>query len=309
MAVQAQYPLNFLLQNRNVQEEKPQIVGNYAYNNQSRTGEGFVDQTHVIFSNGVETTSRIRTREIDMSSPINPFSLQPHPSQFIDLQLAFGEQQQQQMLSSRSSVLYQTQSDDLTAQIRHQCDEMELYLHAQGEQLKHATAEKRQRHYSALLSAAEESVSRRIREKEVEAGRAAQRNAELESQAAHLSAEARAWQVRAKAGEATAATLQAQLQQATISGACVKDASGCGEDGAEDAESTYLDPDRVVVAASNNNGCGGPTCKACEKRAATVVLLPCRHLSLCNGCDRSVTNQTCPVCFSFKESSVQVSFS
>lgn len=311
MAVQAQYPSNLLFLNRNMEEENPQVGEDYTYNQQFH-------QNQMIFSSGVETNARKRSREImaNSSSPMNTSSVQPHPSQFIDLRLAFGEQQQQQQqrqqsLTSQSSVIYSVLSDDIAAQLRQQRDEVDQFLHVQGEQLRRALAEKRHRHHCALLGAAEEFVSRQLREKEAEAGRAAQRNAELEAQAARLSAEARAWQARAKAGEATAAALQAQLQHAVMSATCTKDTGGCGGDAAEDAESTYEDPDRVVAVTNNNiyNNCSGPTCRACQRRVATVVLLPCRHLSLCNGCDRTVTNQRCPVCFSFKESSVEVCFS
>ncbi|PPR87944.1 hypothetical protein GOBAR_AA32752 [Gossypium barbadense] len=67
---------------------------------------------------------------------------------------------------------------------------------------------------------------------------------------------------------------------------------------AEDAESAYVDPGRVVSAAS------GPCCKACRTRAAAVVLLPCRHLCLCTECDRVA--QACPLCLTFRNSSVEV---
>ena len=46
---------------------------------------------------------------------------------------------------------------------------------------------------------------------------------------------------------------------------------------AEDTESAYIDPDRVVVS--------GPKCRGCGKRLASVVVLPCRHLCLCAECN------------------------
>lgn len=183
--------------------------------------------------------------------------------------------------------------------------------------MRRTLAEKRQRHYRVLLGAAEESVARRLREKEVEVEKAARRNAELEAKATQLSMEAQAWQARARVQENMAATLQMQLQQAmiTASGGGIRGQNGgqvqpdggdewgggnsaavVGGD-AEDAESAYIDPDRVVVSS-------GPSCKACRKRGASVVVLPCRHLCLCSQCD-SVA-QACPVCFSIRSSSVEV---
>lgn len=164
-------------------------------------------------------------------------------------------------------------------------------------------------------------VTRRVREKEAEVEKAARRNAELEAKAAQLSMEAQAWQARARMQENMAASLQLQLQQAMITGRSgggggggqVQDGgdewtgggggnstavNGGGDAAAEDAESAYIDPDRVVVSPP------GPSCKACRKRVASVVLLPCRHLCLCSHCDSSA--QACPVCFSPRTSSVEV---
>ena len=181
--------------------------------------------------------------------------------------------------------------------------------------MRRTLADKRQRHYRALLGAAEESVARRYREKEAEAEKAARRNAELEARAAQLSVEAQLWQAKARAQEATAASLQAQLQQAIMSGggcaqeyynrredgltcAAAADVDGSGGGQAEDAESAYIDPDRVVTTAS------GPVCKGCRKRVASVVLLPCRHLCVCTECDGVL--QACPLCLTMRNSSVEV---
>lgn len=164
--------------------------------------------------------------------------------------------------------------------------------------MRRTLAEKRQRHYRALMGAAEESMARRLREKEAEMEKAARRNAELEARAAQLSAEAQAWQARARAQEVTAATLQAQLQHAMMNGGrCNERDDGNGGGEPEDAESAYIDPDRVVEST-------GPSCKACGKRVASVVLLPCRHLCVCTECD--AVAQACPLCFSIRSSSVEV---
>lgn len=142
-------------------------------------------------------------------------------------------------------------------------------------------------------------MARQLKEKEAEVEKAIRRNAELEARAAQLSAEAQAWQARARSEEFTAATLQAQLQHAMMNGggynAHLPEGDVAGE--AEDAESAFIDPDRVVEST-------GPSCKACGKRVASVVLLPCRHLCLCTGCDAVV--QTCPLCLSVRSSSVEV---
>nr|GMD94197.1 BOI-related E3 ubiquitin-protein ligase 1-like [Ipomoea batatas] len=109
--------------------------------------------------------------------------------------------------------------------------------------------------------------------------------------------------LRLAAQEVTAATLQAQLQQVIMNAGAVQEREDgnsppCGAGGdAEDAESAYIDPDRVVLST-------GPSCKACRKRIASVVVLPCRHLCLCAACD--AVAQACPLCLSVRSSSVEV---
>ena len=139
-------------------------------------------------------------------------------------------------------------------------------------------------------------------EKEAEIEKAARRIAELEARAAQLTLEAQSWQVKARAQEAQAANLQAQLQQAMVGPTNVnggdKEGSGVGCNGdAEDAESAYVDPvsDRRVLS---------PSCKMCRTRVATVVLLPCRHLCVCRECDDVV--QACPLCLSMRTASIEV---
>ncbi|KAL5183968.1 BOI-related E3 ubiquitin-protein ligase 1 [Glycine soja] len=268
------------------------------------------------------------------SNVINQFSLQSQPLQLVHLsqlhnhqqqnnvvstglRLSFDDQhfQQQQRLQlhqnqsqqqqhgSQSSAFLSLLSQGLGSQIKQQRDEIDQLLHAQAEQLRRALAEKRQRHYRALLSTAEEAVARRLREKEAEVEMATRKNAELEARAAKLSVEAQVWQAKARAQEATAASLQAQLQQTIMSHGgeelAAVGVSSAVEGQAEDAESAYIDPERVVVATTAR-----PKCRGCAKRVASVVVLPCRHLCICTECDAHF--RACPVCLTLKNSTVEV---
>ncbi|CAH8323458.1 unnamed protein product [Eruca vesicaria subsp. sativa] len=49
---------------------------------------------------------------------------------------------------------------------------------------------------------------------------------------------------------------------------------------------------------------GGMRCKSCNVKEVAVLLVPCRHLSLCKDCD--VFTGVCPLCQSLKTSSIQV---
>ncbi|KAI3505175.1 hypothetical protein L1887_27121 [Cichorium endivia] len=331
MAVHAQYPSNVLLLNRGVVEGANDVCSLQLQSQPggiTGTSSRFVDDpfaNHILFSDfpvdsgGVNPRKR---REIDMNQLMSILHQQQFHNQIVDvtqhrsrnvdvstgLRLASNDQQQlqqqQHSLSSQSSVL-SLLPEDLSTQINRQRDEIEHFLNAQGEELRRTLANKRQMHYCSLLRVAEESISRRMKDKDVEAEKAARRNAELEARAAHLSAESQVWQARARAQEVEAAALQSQLQQAIVSGrrggCCVAQGEDVGEryaaGDAEDAESAYIDPERVVLAS-------GPGCKACGKRVASVVLLPCRHLCVCTECDGVVS--ACPLCLSFRSSSIEV---
>lgn len=145
---------------------------------------------------------------------------------------------------------------------------------------------------------------RKLREKEAEIERATHRHNELVAREAQMRSDVQAWQERAKAQEAAAVSLQAQLQQAVdnCGGVSAHDSraaeegllcAAAGISGLDDAESAYVDPERVRW----------PSCKACREREATVVVLPCRHLSICPGCDR--TALACPLCLTLRKSSVE----
>ncbi|OAY65934.1 BOI-related E3 ubiquitin-protein ligase 1 [Ananas comosus] len=249
----------------------------------------------------------------------------PPPLVSTGLRLAFEDQQQQQQQqqqqkqkqsakqasnpilstsSSNSSSLFASPlvSDEVAAQIKQHKDEIEQFVSAQTEQLRRAVGERWRRQQRALLATAEAAAARRLQEKEAEAERAARQGAELEDRLARLRAESMAWQAKALAEQAAAASLHNQLQQATAAAAAAAAAAADERGGdagpAEDAASAYVDPERVEPERA---------CRACGLAAATVVLLPCRHLCLCAACDAAAL--ACPACGFGRTGSVQVLFS
>ncbi|KAL4570538.1 hypothetical protein LXL04_026194 [Taraxacum kok-saghyz] len=326
MAVQAQCSSNILLLNRTIQEGKAQNGNKYSLPPQSGGGVGGdggvatnIDHQslhHTLFNNfpvgNYITNQRKRGREDVMDHYMsNIHQQQSRGNQFMDvsqidhsrnvdvstgLRLAFNDHHQQHSFSPQPSGFVPLLSENI---INQQQDEIDNYLLVQGEECRRNLSEKMQRHYTALIGAAKDSASRMIRDKEAVAEKAIRRNVELEARASQITAEAQVWQAKARAQEAVAAALQAQLQQAMVTGV-----GGCSSQGeevaagdAEDAGSSYIDPERVVVVS-------GPGCKACGKRVASVVLLPCRHLCVCTECDDVV--QSCPLCLSFRSSSIEV---
>ncbi|XP_072984900.1 probable BOI-related E3 ubiquitin-protein ligase 3 isoform X1 [Typha latifolia] len=209
----------------------------------------------------------------------SPMVMNQLPLVSTGLHLSFGEHQH----GKSQSDLVLSSVDEFTAQINRHRDEIDRFIHAQGEQLRRALAERRRSHYRALLCAAEAGAGRRMREKEAELEKARRHAAELEERLARLKAESMAWQAKALSEQAAAAALRAQLQEAAEE--CVGESSP-----AEDAESAHVDPGRV--------------CWGCRTRPASVVLFPCRHLCLCDSCE--VGREYCPVCRSIVTGSIHV---
>uniref|UniRef100_A0ACD5ZHR6 Uncharacterized protein n=4 Tax=Avena sativa TaxID=4498 RepID=A0ACD5ZHR6_AVESA len=337
MAVQAQYPSNLLFHDRGEPDRKEMDLPKP----QQLAG---VSPAVYFASGGAGGNRRKRSREamaMAMAPPppavkeeyVNLFALQaqqqsapyfnmaqqlhgnrvassasPAPVTRVStgLRLALDEQQQRQINSlcyaSSSPSPFGSFSDEFAAQVKQHGEELDKFIRDQGEQLRRAIADRVRQHNRALLVAAEKSASRRLREKTLEAEREARRGAELEERLARLRAEAAAWQAKALSEQATAVALHAQLQQAAAAAArasCDELADGGDAGPAESSSSAYVDPRRA-----------GPdrACHACRRGPATVVLLPCRHLSLCGGClaagDMDVS-LACPLCHCVRTGSVE----
>ncbi|CAO2047935.1 unnamed protein product [Urochloa humidicola] len=340
MAVHAQYPSNLLFHDRGGEPARnkdmdmprppPQLTG--------------LSPAAVYFSTaGASVNRRKRPREAAMAPPpaaaakeeyVTLFTLQPQQSMAhlqshnrvsssspspaaatalvsTGLRLAFDEQQQQQQqeqnnrVSSPPASLFASVSDELAAQVKRHDDEIDRFIREQGEQLRRALADRLRRHNRAILLKADQSAARRLRDKAAEAEREAARGAELEDRLARLRGEAAAWQAKALSEQAAAVALHAQLQQAAAAAAAraasaEELAAACP---AESSSSAHVDPRR--------GGQPGPperACLGCRLRPASVVLLPCRHLSLCGECfaaGDADAAMACPVCLCVRTGSVE----
>ncbi|XP_057466859.1 uncharacterized protein LOC130756372 [Actinidia eriantha] len=88
--------------------------------------------------------------------------------------------------------------------------------------------------------------------------------------AAQCSAEAQAWQAKAKKLDEQTASLSAELQKAKMRRLCGEGGTRQGCAFTEDSQSSSADPDRVELM--------NLACKACRNRDATLMMWPCHPI-------------------------------
>eukprot|EP00252_Welwitschia_mirabilis_P011600 TRINITY_DN2589_c0_g1_i1.p1 TRINITY_DN2589_c0_g1~~TRINITY_DN2589_c0_g1_i1.p1 ORF type:complete len:299 (-),score=53.57 TRINITY_DN2589_c0_g1_i1:258-1154(-) len=245
------------------------------------------------------------------SSVTRGMVLHPGASVSTGLRLAFEDEHahtaKPSLTRSEAPPTLSFMADDLSSHLQKQKQEMDRFLRLQADQLRQALEEKTQKNFQSLLSLVEENFLRRMREKDLEIEKVNVKNRELEEQVKQLKVEACIWQSKAKNNEALIQSLRKGLQQA-VGQARDQTKEGCGDSEAGDAESAYLDPNaemqRLQLSPSVMELRDRKICKFCNKNSISVLLLPCRHLCLCKDCDAQV--DSCPLCFSIKNASIEV---
>ncbi|KAG6480286.1 probable BOI-related E3 ubiquitin-protein ligase 3 [Zingiber officinale] len=167
------------------------------------------------------------------------------------------------------------------------------------ERLRDEVREVWKRHCRGLLAAAEGEAARRLRGKEAELEAARLRSAALEEKVRQLSAEGQMWVAAARHHEAAVGVLRASLERTLRT----RDGEGYGDSEAASADSSCR------FATEEMGRCGrlprrSGWCTACGRREARAVLLPCKHLCLCEDCEPAAGE--CPVCGAVKTDGFQV---
>ncbi|KAM0947148.1 putative transcription factor C2H2 family [Dioscorea sansibarensis] len=204
-----------------------------------------------------------------------------------------------------------TSDQDLFSHLYQHTLDIDTLIHLQNERLRSCVEELQRRHYRAVLTTVEQEVSKKLKEKEAELEDVKNKNLELEQKLRQLAGENQVWFNVAKNNEAVVSGLRLSLEQALLRNAGAGGVGGpavegFGETGGgvgnddDDAQSCY-------GGGGGGTGAGGRWrggCKACGKREACVVVLPCRHLCLCDGCESNVDK--CPVCMTRLSSCLHV---
>ncbi|KAG2663646.1 hypothetical protein I3843_16G043600 [Carya illinoinensis] len=210
------------------------------------------------------------------------------------------------MASTGDSGLLLPISDDIDRELRRQDAEIDRLLKVQGERLRQNILEKVQASQLQTLSIVEEKALQKFREKEVEVESINRKNAELEERMEQLTAEAGAWQQRARYYENMIAALKFNLQQVYAQNRDSKE--GCGDSEVDDTASCCngRSIDFHLLCKDDNDMKEMMTCKACRVYEVCMLLLPCKHLCLCKDCESRLS--FCPLCQSPISNALLLSF-
>nr|KYP38800.1 hypothetical protein KK1_039923 [Cajanus cajan] len=175
--------------------------------------------------------------------------------------------------------------------------EIDRFIAQHTEKVRMELEEQRVRHSRMLVTAIQEAVAKKLKEKDEEIHRVGNLNWVLQERVKSLCVENQIWRELAQTNEATANSLRNNLEQVL----------------AHVSQEHHHDDDAESSCGSNvhREGGGGGNdkrmCNRCGVRESIVLLLPCRHLCLCTMCGSTL--HTCPLCHSGINASVHVNYS
>ncbi|XP_071693773.1 BOI-related E3 ubiquitin-protein ligase 1-like isoform X2 [Rutidosis leptorrhynchoides] len=218
------------------------------------------------------------------------------------LKLSYDDEERNSSITSASASIgpsiMSSFGDSITTELDRHREELDRYIMIQEENMLKGMREIRQRHMTSFLGALEKGINNKIHEKELEIETINRKNKELTEKITKVANEAQNWQYRAKYCESMVNILKTNLQQALAHRNDDQLKEGFGD---TDVEVSSSDPKDYLGLGTS---VGKSTCKACRAKEVSVLVMPCRHLSLCKECD-SFTS-VCPVCQMVKTVSVEV---
>ncbi|KAL4570187.1 hypothetical protein LXL04_025838 [Taraxacum kok-saghyz] len=215
------------------------------------------------------------------------------------LKLSYDDEERNSSITSASASMTLAPSimssfgDSISTELERHKDEFERYLIIQEENMLKGMSDIRQRHMTSFISTMEKNIHNKLREKETEIETINRKNKQLTETIKQVATEAQNWHYRAKYNESMVNILKTNLHQALTQSKVNQIKEGFGD--TDDAVSSYMD--RHVFKS-------GTACKVCRVKEVSVLVMPCRHLSLCKECDGFAT--VCPVCEVVKTVSVEV---
>ncbi|KAJ3674460.1 hypothetical protein LUZ60_005076 [Juncus effusus] len=181
--------------------------------------------------------------------------------------------------------------DNISVQIHQQMLEIDHLILNQMQRARIEFAERRQRYINQLSFAIQNGIAKRMKAKDEEIERITEINRGLEERIKNLALETQLWRELAQSHETTASMLRFNLEQVLNhreeekQRAFHDDAEeSCCSNGDKDLDEDRNDRTRIRV------------CKNCLEKETSVLILPCRHLCLCDSCGVDPTVIICPAC-------------
>lgn len=214
--------------------------------------------------------------------------------------------QKNRVISSESSSSF---VDQVLYQFQNQQSDIDRILAHHNEKVRMELEEQKLRQSRMLACMIQETIAKKLKEKDEEIQRIGKLNWMLQEKVKSLSAENQVWRELAQTNETTANYLRNNLEQVMAHVNEGHHHAAVAEDDAESSCGSNAPADEGEDTAATVGGGGGLVrmCKNCGVRESVVLLLPCRHLCLCNVCGSTV--RKCPVCDSGMDASVHVNLS
>ncbi|KAK1557626.1 hypothetical protein Q3G72_028319 [Acer saccharum] len=200
--------------------------------------------------------------------------------------------------------------EDVILQFQQHQSEIDRYIAQHAEKVRLELGERRKRQSRMLVSAIQEGINKKLKEKDEEIQRIGKLNWVLQERVKSLYVENQLWRDLAQTNEATAISLRSNLEQVLAHVSEERHVSGVTL-AADDAESSCGSSDygkcRVEDGAQDKKE-KDRGCRKCGERESSVLVLPCRHLCLCTVCGSNL-HGCCPVCHSPMDATLHINLS
>ncbi|XP_071736443.1 E3 ubiquitin-protein ligase BOI-like [Rutidosis leptorrhynchoides] len=225
------------------------------------------------------------------------------------LKLSYDDEERNSSITSASGSMSAAPSlmssfgDSVATELDRQNEELERYIMLQGENMFKGVKDIRQRYMASFLASIGKGIDNKIREKDLEIETINRKNQELVERIKQVANEAQNWHYRAKYSESVVNMLKANLQQALAQGnEQIKE--GFGDTDLERDVVSSINPNNYL-GLGNEMNIDRMICRVCNVKEVSILVMACRHLSLCKDCDNRGVN-VCPVCHGVKTVGVEV---